>query len=377
MKILLFDMDGVLIHARAYHRALQDTVSLVGQALGYKNVELTQDEIALIESVGVTSEWDSAAICCALLLQDVWQEFPFVFLPLQPPLPEVPGHALPAPDFWAFYSSPKMSNLPEESGLLRAQGALLSEGHHLSISQIDALRSLLRGARSIKGSITHQLFQEYVLGSVVFETSYALPPYLHVAGYLLKDDEPALTRQMHNRLVEWLRSPGRRAAVFTNRPSQPPHGYFDTPEAELGLRAIDLDGLPLVGHGGLAWLAEARGMDSETLLKPSPIHVLAALAHILGKTSEEALMLSAALALDKCVDLLWGDLHEADVYVIEDSIKGFHSAQRAKELLMAAGVQIRLHLIGISSISNKRQALHAAGAQHVYEDINAALGKIL
>jgi hypothetical protein len=377
MKILLFDMDGVLIQARAYHRALRETVSLVGQALGYKDVELTQDDIELIESVGVTSEWDSAAICCALLLREVWQEFPFVFLPSDPPLPEIPQHSIHTPDFNAFYSSPLMSNRPEKSGLVRAERSFLSDGHGHSISQVEALRSLLRGARSIKGSITHRLFQEYVLGSKVFETSYGLPSYLNVDGYLLIDDEPAITHEMHNRLLDWLEEPVHKAAVFTNRPSKPPQDLFDTPEAELGLKAIDLGGLPLVGRGGLAWLAEGRGMDSEALLKPSPVHVLAALSHVLGHSLAEALLHSASLALDHHVDLIWGNLDGADVYVIEDSIKGFHSGQHAKDLLSGAGISINLHLIGISPSSGKQQALVSSGAQQVFEDINSALSKLL
>ncbi len=290
MKVLLFDMDGVLIQARAYHRALKDTVSLVGKALGYKNVVLTQDEIELVESVGVTSEWDSAAICCALLLCGIWQEFPFVFLPSDPPLPEVPQHSIQPPDFSAFYSSRWMSDMPEESGLVRAERSFLSDVHGHSISQVETLRSLLRGARSINGSITHRLFQEYVLGSEVFETTYGLPSYLQVDGYLLIDDEPAMTREMRNRLLDWLEDPEHKAGIFTNRPSSPPQDYFDTPEAELGLKAVDLEGLPLVGRGGLAWLAEGRGMDSDALLKPSPVHVLAALSHVLGHSLEEALI---------------------------------------------------------------------------------------
>ncbi len=87
MKILLFDMDGVLIEPRAYHMALRETVTMVGHALGYRNVSLTQVVMEVIESVGVTCEWDSAAICSALLLQRAWKVFSDISLPPAPPLP--------------------------------------------------------------------------------------------------------------------------------------------------------------------------------------------------------------------------------------------------------------------------------------------------
>ena len=63
----------------------------------------------------------------------------------------------------------------------------------------------------------------------------------------------------------------------------------------------------------------------------------------------------------------------ADVYVVEDSIKGFHSGTRARDLLLNVGIRINLHLIGVSQSLNKQQALKAAGAQQVFEDLNAAL----
>jgi phosphoglycolate phosphatase-like HAD superfamily hydrolase len=377
MKILLLDMDGVLVHARAYHRALQDTVSLIGKALGYQNVALTQDVIELIESVGVTSEWDSSAICSALMMQRVWQEFPFIFLHSDPPLPEVPRHSLQPPDFKAFYSSPAMSSMSELSGLVRAERILLSDDRGHNPSQVEALRSLLQGARSIKGSITHRLFQEFVLGSDIFNTFYGLQPYLQVEGYLLVDDESTLSLKMHSQLLDWLNEPEHVVAIFTNRPSKPLQGYIDTPEAELGLKAIGLEGLPLVGHGGLAWLAERRGMVSEALLKPSAVHVLAGLAHASGLSLQESLELSASLALEGREDLIWQNLEGSDVYVIEDSIKGLHSGKSARELLLDMGIRINLHLVGVSKSINKQQALKAAGAQQVFEDINAVLEMIL
>ena len=51
-KILLFDMDGVLLEPGGYHKALTETVRLIGESLGYKNVELTPADIAAFEAAG-------------------------------------------------------------------------------------------------------------------------------------------------------------------------------------------------------------------------------------------------------------------------------------------------------------------------------------
>jgi hypothetical protein len=56
LTILLFDMVGVLLEAQGYHRALQNTVSLIAASLGYENPILTPDDIAAFDSSGVTSE---------------------------------------------------------------------------------------------------------------------------------------------------------------------------------------------------------------------------------------------------------------------------------------------------------------------------------
>jgi len=376
MKVLLFDMDGVLIHARAYHRALQDTVSMVGEALGYKNVDLRVDVIELIESVGITSEWDSAAICCALLLKDIWQMSPLADLPKHPPLPRIPKHDLPMPDFRGFFNSQRMSDHPDTSGLLRAEAALLKDGGYLE-TQVESVRSLLRGARFINGSITHRLFQEFVLGSDVFKMTYGFSGYLHVEGYLLSDDQPALSSDRYNQLLDWLDQEGHRAVVFTNRPSKPPPGYFDTPEAELGLSVVGLESLPLIGRGGLAWVAERRGLEPEIFLKPSPVHVLAALCCAMGFSREEALNRAVSLVVDQKMDEKCKSFSGAEVYVFEDSIKGFRSAQQAADIFSHLGVTFQLHLIGVSDSEEKQHALRLAGAKEVFGNLDSALSRVL
>ena len=97
MKILLFDMDGVLLESGGYHHAFQETVNLVGRLLGYQRVKLTPQDIAAFEAAGVFSEWDSSAMCAALLLENLWAEHPALTLPPTPTPPVLPEHKLRGP----------------------------------------------------------------------------------------------------------------------------------------------------------------------------------------------------------------------------------------------------------------------------------------
>jgi FMN phosphatase YigB (HAD superfamily) len=81
MKILLFDMDGVLLESHGYHLALQETVRRMALALGFWDASLSSNDIAAFEAGGITSEWDVAAISTALLLETAWRDEPGLGLP--------------------------------------------------------------------------------------------------------------------------------------------------------------------------------------------------------------------------------------------------------------------------------------------------------
>jgi hypothetical protein len=93
MQILMLDMDSVLLTPMGYYRALQETVRLVAAALGYTGRHLTRDEIEGFEAAGVTSEWESSAICACLFLRQAWRAGIDIDLPDVPPLPDVPRHS--------------------------------------------------------------------------------------------------------------------------------------------------------------------------------------------------------------------------------------------------------------------------------------------
>lgn len=376
---LLFDMDGVLLQADGYYRSLQETVSVIARSLGFPEVALDQGLIHFIESVGVTSEWDSSAICIALLLHAAWQADPTRSLPENPYRQIHLPLTAPPPDLLAFFTELGKVYHPSQSPLVIAEGLLLN-GH--SPEQAHALRSVLRNARRMEGSLTFRLLQELILGSQVFAETYALPPFTEVEGYLAQYDQPLLTPPERAALGAWLEQPDHHAAIFTNRPSRAPGGAFNLPEAEFGARVAGVEGVPIMGFGPLAWFAERQGLDAQAYLKPSPVHVLAALwlaSHPQdspdgGLESRFAPALTAAAqasaGLGSAQD--WQAMQGAQVFVFEDAVRGLLGAAAAQQALLGMEIRICLHQNGISGNPAKQQALARAGAS-VYPTLSLAL----
>lgn len=375
MKVLMFDMDGVLIEPRGYHRALAETVRILAKTLGYQNIDLSDRDIEVFELAGATSEWDSAAICAALLVKDVWKVNPDACLPTSPPLPDLPAHDLPSPDFQSFFRSLAQDEMEDLPVLLRAERALLSGRKKIGGQQASVITRLLRGARLIEGSLSHRLFQELVLGSQAFRSTYGLEPILAEQSYLRRYDRPKLSAGSRRALLAWMDRPDQQAAVFTTRPSRPRPDRPGSPEAELGLAFLGIEALPMVALGELSWIAEKWAMEPDSLHKPSPMHALIALRIALGDTLEAAASRSLPVAGGEGRASQWRELAGAEVCVFEDSISGLHSARAARDMLALQGVHLNLRMMGISHREGKRGALAEAGAD-VFQDINTALDRL-
>jgi phosphoglycolate phosphatase-like HAD superfamily hydrolase len=371
MQILLLDMDSVLLNPKGYYRALQETVRLVATALGYTGRHLTDDEIENFEAAGVTSEWESSAICACLMLRQVWRSEIDVDLPDSPPLPIVEPHGLDWPDIAGFFKA-LADDDPDGKPLQRAEALLAAS--EPDPEHAKRYRQLLRACRRIERSLTHRLFQELALGSPEFEATYGLEPVLHSPSYLFEYDESQLPAAHRSLVLAWLDHADHKAVIFTNRPSAPPDGYFDTPEAELGRKVVGLDPVPIVGAGGAGWLAHRQGLDIDTFLKPSPVHGLAALAMAQLGDQEQALV-AAHTTHSGGPHEAFERLRNAQVYVFEDSVKGLRSAALARDRLATHGIEIDVIPLGVSPGGPKRERLRAYGAE-VYSDISEALRQV-
>ncbi len=341
MQILMLDMDSVLLTPMGYYRALQETVRLVAATLGYTGRHLTRDEIEGFEAAGVTSEWESSAICACLFLRQAWRAGIDIDLPDVPPLPDVPRHGLAWPDLEGFFES-LADRDPNVRPLVRAEALLVDS--EINQERSARYRDLLRHARRIDGSLTHRLFQELALGSPSFQETYQLEPHLHVPSYLFEYDQSCLTVAHQAQLLAWLDHPDHKAVIFTNRPSAPPDGFFDTPEAELGRDVVGLDPVPILGGGGMGWLATQHGVDVGAYMKPSPVHALAALALLTTGDQVQSLRAAHDLASGTPHPAFDG-LHGSQVFVFEDSVKGLESADIARGAAGWAGDCVGAHAV--------------------------------
>jgi hypothetical protein len=372
MKILLFDMDGVLLESLGYHIALKETVCIMAKSLGFGDLTLSADDIAAFEAGGINNEWDEAAICTALLLEEAWKLDPKRTLPENLRAPKGPTlNPQSAPDFNALAQRLSSGDLIEFPPLERAIQHF-TETDHFSPLQYQIMCELINGARDPHRSLTHRVFQELVLGSAEFTHIYSLPAMLACESYLLKHDISNLSPAESDRLRDWLSTPGHSASVITSRPSLPLAGVFSTPEAELGAELVGLKDIPIVGWGGVTWLALQRETDQQTYVKPSPVHALTALRVAIGDNQQAALMEAATLVETGEVGPAWRRLNGAQVFIYEDTEDGIKSLQAACKALEKIKVSIRPGFFGIARNPVKRKALMASGAQ-VYPSFSQAL----
>lgn len=370
-QILLLDLDGVLLESGAYHASLRRAVSLMGAALGYREVPIPQAAIDLFEAAGITCEWDSGAICTALLLDRAWTIHPDLTLPDSPPLSTTPLHDLEAPDFVRIAQEILDLGAPTLPPSARAERCLLAIPDPRRPEQIEALRNLLRQAHDIHNSITCRIIQELNLGSQTFHEAYGMPGWLDVESYLRVYDRPALPQTAREQLTAWSSVLDHHIAPLTNRPSRAPDGS-GAPEAQIGVEVAGLGEIPLLATSAFAQESAKRGLGSEALLKPSAVHTLATLRWALGAEQVTSLASAAALALDGHPGPGWSELHRATVCVFEDSVLGLRSALDAQAALRHAGVHIDLRLYGIAVSEAKRKSLLGAGAS-VFPSLAAAL----
>jgi hypothetical protein len=361
--ILLFDMDGVLLEPRGYHRALQQTVRILAQSLGFQGADLSQEEIFHFESLGITSEWDSAAVCHGLLLKSRWEQ-----TAAQPPgQVDPPGLALQSPDWTDFLSRVEDRTAIGQTSLQAAAKELEA---NLSGEKHRQVHTILKGAHQ-PTSRSHRIFQELVLGSETFREIYRLQPHLDTESYLAHYDQPGIPPGQLQALKGWF-NPRRRGAVVTNRPTRPAGADLGSPEGEMGAEHLGLGDLPLIGYGEISWLAGRENLPTAALRKPSPVHTLAGLLAAVGLETSEALVISRQLTAGKSAGRAPQLLHQARAIMYEDTTAGLKSLKTAARTLATSGIQLKITLVGIAGDDQKKQALEKEGAA-VYPSLSDAL----
>lgn len=367
--MLLFDMDGVLLQPRGYHRALQKTVQLVGSTLGYQSLHLSQEQIYAFEAAGITSEWDSSAISLGLMLRRAWELEPDLSPPQHLQVRLLDRGTLSPPPWEDFLHQLTTDPVPKGTPRQRAT-RLLKEG--LTVPQRNKIDTLMEQAHQTEGSITFRTFQELVLGSETFQEMYNQDPVLNCRSYLTRYDQPVLSSTQTKLLQAWMENEGQSGAIFTNRPSRPPGDLSGTPEAEIGASLVGLESLPLIGFGQMAWLSKTRGMPIDQCRKPGAPHTLAAMLSALGNSQHAALEAAASLMQGKGERQPWQAVAGMHIYTFEDTPAGLQSILSARDHLLELGIKIKVKAVGIAKDPQKQQAMADLGA-HLYPDLPAAL----
>jgi hypothetical protein len=361
-KVILLDIDGVLVHHGGYRAALHATLNHFASLMGLDHFDFPEEKLAELEKRGIFSEWDMVPLLLATLWNDILAHHP------------IPS--LPADLFSAAVEIGRNINgyMPREliipefeyiAGQYPAEAAL--QHGCFPFIPMDLRVNTLSQSRHIKLSQTMRLFQHYSLGSRVFCETYELPAEVETESFLHTHDRSSINDDIRAKL----RQPNIYLAGLTARPSAPPREVDDShfgyaPEAEIALELVGLSDIPLIAFGKLEYLAAQRGLDAGALIKPSPVHALAATAAAL--TGDEWAGLQSAgdwFQTGKLNGIFANLPRKFDLWVVEDTMGGIRSTQAAGEILRQSGFDVVTRVLGLTSGSPaKIEAFAQAGIPH-------------
>ncbi|MEW6400604.1 MAG: hypothetical protein AB1649_02330 [Chloroflexota bacterium] len=372
-KVVLLDVDGVLVTPGGYRAALHATLNHFADLMGVPDYDFHEEKIAELEKHGIFSEWDMVPVLLGTAWNDILSHWDEVNLPsdLTSAAVEigrrmngyVPGDV----HVPMFEILPDI--YPTESALQQGCFPFLPA---------ELRRSLLHDSRNVHFSHTTRLFQHFSLGSRVFSETYNLPAEVETESFLHSHDKSNLNEEIRAKLLQ----KDVYLASITSRPSAPPRdvetshiGY--APEAENSLELVGLPDIPLIGYGRLEYYQKEYGVDASALIKPAPVHTLAATAAAFtGK--EWASIQSAAdwLRTGQLNGVFTNLPRSFELIVIEDTMGGIRSTWSAGEILKKAGFDVTVRPFGLTLGSvSKAAAFEKAGVPY-YEDWQTMMTEI-
>jgi len=361
-KVILLDIDGVLVHHGGYRAALHATLNHFASLMGLSHFDFPEEKLAELEKRGIYSEWDMVPLLLATLWNDILSHRPNLNLPadLYSAATEIGRNV--------NGYMPRELIIPEFeyiAGQYPAEAAL--QHGCFPFIPIDLRLNILSQSRNINLSQTMRLFQHYSLGSRVFSKTYELPAEVETESFLLTHDRSNINDTIRDRL----RQPNIYLAGLTARPSAPPREVNDShfgyaPEAEIALELVGLADIPLIAFGKLEYLAAKRGLDAGVLIKPSPVHALAATAAAFTGDEWSGLQSAGDWFQTGKLNGVFANLpREFELYVVEDTLGGIRSTQAAGDVLRQAGFDVNTHTLGLTSGSaSKVKAFTQAGVPY-------------
>ncbi len=347
-KLLLLDIDGVLVRPLGYRAALRASLATIAQWMGFADFSVEEQVISSLEARGISSEFDMLPLLVGALCEAVLSSTPTPELSedLTQAAEQIAALHPSLPTHWSVAAFTLQEDcFPAE--------AAYRQGIYPSIP--DPLRrSLLLHSRNVYRSTTTRLFQQFVLGSQRFREVYGLPAQVQAPCYLQTYDQPLLEPSSLQRLERAWRSGRIWAAAMTARPSLPPREVSAPdqpypPEAEAALELLGLADLPLIGLGKVEYVARQANLPVEKLLKPSPAQALAAALVASGSSEINAIQAAVAwLANPTAIHRFNGLPKQFELHVVEDTLGGIRSTRAAAEGLRQLGYRVDLYAWGLT-----------------------------
>ena len=361
-RIILLDIDGVLVQPGGYRAALHATLNYFASLMKVPHFDFHEEKIAELEKRGIFSEWDMVPF----LLGAAWNNI----------LAETGSENLPADLKSAAVEIGNRMNGYTSSDLVIPEFELLPNVYPTESALLNGCfpnlpdtlrRHLLHDSRNVYFSQTTRLFQHFSLGSHTFSETYNLPTEVETESCLHTHDRSNLTDKTRSKLLQQ----DIYLASITARPSAPPRdvdtshmGY--APEAEAALDLVGLKDIPLIGYGRLEYYEKQHGVAAASLLKPSPVQSLAAVAA--ASTGEEWSSIQAAAEWQTSgrLNSIFSSLPRTfELIVVEDTMGGIRSAQAAGSILQSNGFDVNVRALGLTLGSRaKSEAFDKAGVVH-------------
>ncbi|MGB9672520.1 MAG: hypothetical protein ACPL3P_00125 [Anaerolineales bacterium] len=357
-KILLLDIDSVLIEPLGYRKAVLAVWEYITNLMGMNPIPISHEILADMEAAGITSEWDMLPLLIASLWQTILSKMEsneFItdsdifraaaaFKKVNPNLkvdgimlpkfPLVPGQ-FPAETAWRSGLFPRLPQKLGESLLLNTRDPYLSQ--------------------------TTQLFQQFVLGSQQYRLTYQLIPRVKSTSYLLSYDRPLLPESIKREMLELNAQAQLGIGVITSRPSLPPcdangesKGF--APEAEIALDLLGMSQVPLIGFGKMKYVGDVYNLNPDKLIKPAASHSLAAILRLFLDSETEAVAYAIRWSDERVrAEIMAAIPSDFEVYIVEDTLSGIISVENAVDLFVHSGKQVNLHCYGLTNGNQQKR----------------------
>lgn len=397
-KVLLLDIDGVLVRPAGYRASFRQAVNFFLDRLGLTRLRLESDWFAeRFEDVEILAEWYMTPFILAMIFDYLLSLDPDVSLPADlsnlKPLVTKAGTASGFADYFdgmvgVIAAAWSRDDYPTEAVLNVLRRGEYPERLLPQIRRYENLcAAILSDALDMRRSIPLRVLETFVLGSDLYRKSFGTPCLENVPSCLIELDRPLITvenrdclRSEHGKSLTAVGMTARPDRVSDSVPARLTRAFSDIPEAQCAFDALGWDGfIPILGVGTLNTFEDWLGRRRDAYLKPSAFHALAALFRSAGGETFTALEAAEALYTDQDPTLAERIIPKTvplAVAVVEDSAAGVVAADAAVARLRSVGYDVCFFPFGVRTTDAKSKLLERAGAKLV-PSVNEALAAFL